>query len=360
MDSSQGQPVRLTLAVGLTTLALAWYASCGHFESGGVGQQAGRPREGVVAEQGLLERIPTAPLNVAHAGLRRVEFHYVVDGEAQDLVYEERVRADGLGRFEIDLLGVKAPSMSANAFEHFQFQQKLREGFIFRYRDFSVRELELFLANYQTRVLAEEPIIVGRKCVLLDVRRVGASPETYYQVAVDPENALVLRSREYSTQTDDLLADVAFTELDLAPVFAEVLPPLPSLNATELAPADDNLAGLGFQPWKPQVLPAGFQELRSERFETGGFKWVRRVYGDGLENLFLLQRGSATDGQQDDGPQNLAPAPNLGPGAGLPTTVRVYQMGPWTVAELLDRDRNLFMLGKVSEEAVLQALQSVR
>ena len=58
------------------------------------------------------------------------------------LAYGERIYADGLGGFTIEPIAVTQPQLAQGQQDLFEILQRAREGYLFRYRDFAVRDVE--------------------------------------------------------------------------------------------------------------------------------------------------------------------------------------------------------------------------
>jgi hypothetical protein len=329
-------------------LALACAAACSRAPAGGgaaVEPSASASNATAIADAHLplLERIQTAPMRVRHGGTRRLQFYYATAGVDHQLAYTEHVATDGNGHFALDPVAVEAPAMTVPQSQVFELLQKQREGFFFRYRDFGVRQRDLFLANYTVQVLGQTIVVAGRECTQLEVRRRRAAP-TWYLAAVD-ETGLVLSWSEYTTGDNRLLSRSEYLEFTLEPDLAGVDWFESPLEIEPLDPGHENTTLLGFHPHQLQVLPPGYQLLRSEMVTERGVKWLRRVYGDGVENLFVLEHGSATPKVAVAGPPTTI-------------TVRLCQVGAWTLAEAVDGADQFFVVGKVGEDDVVSCLRS--
>jgi hypothetical protein len=320
---------------------LSALAACDGGGPGGMQRSSG---ESLAVEEtsapSFLALVPDAPERVAHSGVRRIEVHVDVDGVPTSLAYDERVVADGQGHYSIELAQVLQPTMTQPQLEIFEEMQRARQGFFFKYRDLRIRNLDLFLQNYAVDVLDGVQVVAGVECVEIDV-----SPRlprgTRYRLAIDPRTGLVLRAVERD-QNGQVVTSSEFLEFSDNPghghveFFQERFPGIP-LAGAPLPP--------GFVPVTPQVLPEGYREVTSDLLEVAGDHYVRRVYGDGFENLFFLQRRE--------------PAPPSGQGAESAThRVRLAQLGAWRVAELVETRGSLFVLAKVSEAEVLELLRS--
>ncbi len=359
--------LRIGLAV---TLALFGAAACERVPAGSTGAQAtaSHVESSKLNESGsdtaLIERIQQAPVRIKHGGTRRLEFHYESEGVEHTLAYLEHVTADGKGNFALDPGQIEQPAMSTPQREMFELLQKQHEGFFFRYRDFGVRQRNLFEANYSVQVLGTPIAVAGRMCTQIDVRRIGRGARSTYRAAIDDQTGLVLRWTE-TTLEGRLLARSEFVDFTLDPVLDGVDWFVSPLQVESLQSGHDlsaqDLATLGFQPHSLQVLPPGYQLLRSERIVESGTTWLRRVYGDGLENLFVLERGPdttpPTPTPQHDRAHPGAQHATTTPGSGE-IVVRICQAGEWTLAEVVHGSGQLFVIGKVGEPDVVDCLQS--
>lgn len=343
--------------------AIAFGTACsegGSSSTSAVSGQSAPSHEPASTSEPLFDRIALAPLHVRHSGMRRLEFHYDSGGSAHTLEYEERVSADGEGRFALDPVRVSTPAMTPGQHEVFELIQKKREGFFYRYRDFGVRQRQLFLSNYRITELNSSLVVADRKCIEIDVRRSDGVSNSYV-AAVDIETALVLRCTEFAPD-GHIVSKLEFTSIDFDPALDEVewfVPRDP--NDTEDL-SDSALAELGFSPATPRTLPKGYQLLHSEVLHQGRDRWVRRVYGDGVESLFVLHsHGYALEAQvmepRANGPA-LAQSRDVVGTNSEPLKVRLCAAGPWTLAEVVRGDDRVFVVGKIPESDVVRLLQS--
>jgi hypothetical protein len=298
----------------------------------------------------FLERIPSAPTSVAYSGTRRAHFEYAVNGVSKTLEYTERVFSDGHGKFTIVPGDVAQPAMDARALEVFRLLQENREAFFFRHRDFCIRDLALFEHNYIVSDLGTQITVCGRPCAWVEVKSRVDGRETY-RAAIDPKNGLVMRSEEYSS-AGQLLARVEFTDFTLAPdlsgiSFHEDIP----FEALDLG--RDTTPQIGFRVDAPTLIPAAYQLEKADKVEAGGRSWARITYGDGLQEIFVLD---SVDAQRSEDPLKASqPAVRAGH---TRTSVHVLHIGPWFVAEGEFGPRHLIVMGKAGEPVLLDMLQS--
>jgi len=295
----------------------------------------------------LLERMAAAPGSVAHSGRRSVWVSYRVGEETLTLAFEERIASGGNGRFRIVPEDVKEPWMPASELEFFKLLQEMRDGFMFHYRDFLVRDLVRYQENYETRVIAGTVQVAEKECVVLEVRRLEGL-RTWYRVAVDPETGLVLRCEEFDAG-DVLVARTEFLQIDTdhAPAPEDV--DGSDLTETPFDPAGDTHALLGFTLNAPTYVPDGYRLRRADRVEAGGETWARLVYGDGVESLFYLQTRPA--------PRAGLPVPPVA-GASATRVIRVFRLGPWTVAQANFEGQRMVVMGKAASDVLEAMLRS--
>lgn len=358
---------RFARGLALVVLAASFAPACSRTHAPGAPSEAisaqGTGPTGVLPSASLIDRVQTAAANVRHGGTRRITYDYAFAGARHALVYEERITTDGHGRFAIDPLRVGQPAMTADQSDLFKLVQKQREGFFQRYRDFGVRQRALFLENYRVVDLKTHPVIAGRDCEEFEIERLVTAQSTY-RVAIDRDTALVLRCIELAPDGSEI-ARLEYTEFTLAPVLDGVDWFTAPYEGVPLDAATLDAASFGAVPARPKLLPQGFQFLHAELLREDGVPWIRRVYGDGVETLFLLQRGArATIDAQGDGAAHLTRVPqggdvDLAPPATPPTyTVRVFTFGPWTAAEVSRGTEQIFVVGKLPEGEIVRVLQS--
>lgn len=355
----------LLLALGLCAAFLAPACSRAHAPGSSsevVGAQSHGPA-GALVVPSLFDRVPFAQAKVSHQGTRRLTYDYEFAGAKHTMLYEERVTTDGHGRFAIDPLRVAQPALSAAQNEVFLLVQKQREGFFERYRDFGVRERALFLQNYRVTDLRTNPTVVGRACVEFEVERVTGASSTY-RIAIDSETALVLRSVELAPDGHEM-ARQEYVDFTLDPNTNGVEWHMPQYEGVPLESTSIDPTTFGANPAQPALLPAGYQSLHAEVLREENVPWIRRVYGDGVETMFVLQRAAVT---LDEGGADSATRATRGgraesgdparSGAPQTYTIRVFAYGPWTVAECSRAAGQIFVIGKLPEAEILRVLES--
>jgi hypothetical protein len=328
---------------------LAGLASCGIEPADDVIRPAGTGTQALTAPApGLIQRIANAPFSTAYQGERRVELNLYDAGVPVQFVLRERVSADGHGQFAVDPIELSEPPLPDSERDLFLVMQKVREGLMYRYRDFRVRNVALFLQNYSVHDSGQTVQVAGRSCAELAIARLDHNG-LEYKVAVDPPTGLVLRA-EARTPEQALVSLLEYTALDLAPDLSNVAWHQPVTGETPFVIGPDTAELVGFRPRLPRVLPLGYELEESTLVHDAleGSKWVRMVYGDGVEEVFFLHGGEARPPQ--------SPLPSFhGVGA---DTVQVVDCKPWTAAQGAVNGERFIVLGKVDRHELLGMIES--
>lgn len=221
-------------------------------------------------------------LRVAHSGVRRIEF---TTGEGGSHAFRESIATDGQGRFSIRPLEFIVPgSLDWGIFE---LQQLTREGYLFRYRDFAVRDPLLFGRNW---VLIEHPrgdVVASRVCRRYRAER--AADASAYELWVDAETELVLASEQYDA-TGQRIARMRYESVDLTPNLAGAIWHVDVLGEEALDLRGSLGEQLDYRTLEPRLLPAGYARVAAATVDDdAGKTWLRLTYGDGVESLFFFQ-----------------------------------------------------------------------
>jgi hypothetical protein len=296
----------------------------------------------------LLERAVGAPWTTRYQGTRRVELRFL-DGEHWSVLsYREKVSANGAGDFAVETTQLMSFVVDPALF---LVTQDLREGFLYRYRDFAVRNLGAFFQSHVAFDLGSESQVAGRTCQNVQIES-AARRGHVYQVAFDVETGLVLRSIE--TDADGIeVQRMEFETYSAAPDLSGIAWFHPALPETALDPRGDLSAQAGFEVLQPTLLPDGFRIWKAATLvEETGQTWVKQTFTDGVDPLFFFHR---------DAPAPIA----AGTGGGLvptadPTDDMLYvrPIGPVTVIEGHLRGCSLIALGKVAGDSLLDMLES--
>ena len=333
----------LALALALGTSLLA---SC---DAGArSGARTRTPDAATQAQAPLLERMRDAVDNVAHSGQRRFETHVEKAGVDQVLAYTEFVRDRGDGCFSIDPLDLQ--SQVDDPFLFLGLQRE-RQAFFRRYRDFQVRDVDLFLSNYLLRDLEQSGEVAGRSVSLLEATsRVDGRT---YELSIDDETALVLA---YSERRADgvLLTEMSYETFELAA--GEVKCFTNSIEEEALQLRGDLKAQLGFEVWSPALVPDGYAPYSAARIrDPRGFDWFKLVFTDGVETLFFLQQ---SPGDPVEIERALLEAG--APAGATDDRVLVHEVGSLSVVQGSLSSREVMAVGKVASRDLLQLLDSAR
>jgi hypothetical protein len=288
---------------------------------------------------GFLDLMPDAHSRTRYRGHRRVHMEYTVRGEVYDLSYREEAVSDGAGNFKIVPLEVTNSVLTKHDEELFLLMQGNREGFVFRYRDFRVRDVERFLDSYGLSLEGSDDSIAGVECERIRVERLD-HPAFYYRAWVDPRNGLVLRW-EQRTPAGALLAEVEFEDIDYQPNLTDGGLRGNLFEGNDLDPMQDLSEQAGFTTLDPQLLPTGYRLVSATLFtDDSGQKWLEREYGDGCDVLSLLQS---------------APLAGSGP---APARMDELELGTWTLYAGEIHRSQVIAMGRAGKDAIRQFLQS--
>ncbi|HEX6884618.1 MAG TPA: hypothetical protein VF530_14685 [Planctomycetota bacterium] len=320
-------------------LVLALLAACER-----VAPPAAPAGQGLVAGNPLLAR-PDARQAVAHRGTRRLEFPAVAGAASS---YRERITTDGQGGFALEPLD--AHLASAGEWVEFELVQRVREGFLFRYRDFAVRDPERFARNWSTSTLPRTEVVAGRDCALYRVERRQGEPRAF-ELALEPESGLILASREYDAG-GRLVAEMRYETLQLAPDLSAVAWHQ-SGNLERPVDVPALATELGVRCLEPRLLPAGYGPFEVATVQDDeGTTWLKRTYSDGIETLFFLQaleRASRSTGAASAG----AGVQDVEAGK-----VMVFELGSARAVQGRVEGFRILAVGKVGETELLDLVES--
>lgn len=299
------------------------------------GDSGGTTHESV----GILEIMRDAPFSVPFTGVRRVTMNHV---GAQAVDYREEVAADGLGAFAIEPIEVLGAHPNG---AELLLSKSRQQVFDFRNRDFRVLVPSLFQQKYTYSVDPIPSLVIGRECFDMTVARPAPYSGGSYSVQMDTQTGLILDWREFDA-AGNVLSHVRFESLELQnPDFGGFNLISGFLTETVLDIQGDLGVAAGFEVLTPSLPPTGF-ELHSasllEMPSNPGDPWVRLLYTDGLERVWILHR-----------------APTMASGGTLtPPRVHVYPTQAWTVAVGLIGGYEVMAAGRVPKKQILQMLES--
>jgi hypothetical protein len=345
---------RSLLAARLGALLVAALAGCDSWSASTTNILPVDPSTGgggaMMASSSILDRMEGATMRVPFQGQRRIELHWQEGAVAKELVYTELVTADGAGSFAIHPLELIEPALPPAQASQFLHLQEMRQSLFFRYRDFEVRDLDLFAANYGARFTGDVGQVAGRDVERLVIQR-RIAPDRRFTVDVDPLNGLVLRASEVLLD-GTLVARLEFSQIELDPsAFTPVSFHQPLTGEISLPTNGSNLArSLGFQPHQPRQLPSGFDLIEMAELvdPQDNRTWAKQVFSDGVELLFFLEA------KPDD-----VPGFHVQPGSTQDlASLRSLSIGPWTVLQADYNNRQMIVMGKQSELALEDAIRS--
>ena len=304
---------------------------------------------GVQKSTSILQLMVGASERVEMQGVRRYEVRWSDAAGAHTLLYRETVSADGQGQYAIDPLELVEPQLAPAPAAQFLVMQKVRERLMFRYRDFEIRDLDAFSANYEAVFTGQTFDVAGQTAERLRIQR-RTAPDRRFWVDVDPDNGLVLRARE-ELLDGTLVSHSEYESLDLTPDLSGVVFSQSLTDETLLAPgAAMTYDALGFVPPEPRQVPDGWSLVETARLvdPTDGRVWAKLVYSDGIAPLFFLV-------SEPEAPQLQVVA-----SAGTPQAVRVraLSIGAWTVLQGEVASHDVVVMGRQDEQVLADLIRS--
>jgi hypothetical protein len=302
----------------------------------------------------LVTKAQQAPLHTAHLGQRSV--HIYVDMATPGLhhfVTLEQIATDGHGGYSLQPLSVSGQLPADPA--TFLTQHAENAAFYHRFRDFMVRDLDLFIENYLVLGMPVSTTIAGRACITFECKRAPSHLATLggaFTVSLDVETAFVLAYEERD-KYGNLVAAMSYETIDYAPNLSGIaFSTVPAAHALDLN--GNPSQQLGFQPMLPKLIPVGYQLELARIVSEGPQKhWACFEYNDGVEKLFFLHGGSA-------------PKALIGPGGWTPAQFQTdspYRMyvttaGAWTIAQGVWDNQYVIAVGKLQQSELLPFVES--
>jgi hypothetical protein len=238
----------------------------------------------------VLGSLQSLPDTVPHTGVRRVRSMRRVATHINEVEYREEVRVSSSGTFQVECLDVLASNFAQP--DEFIAMQNGREGFVHRYRDFRIRDVDLLLANYYVTQLGSRILVAGRSCfTLVLVRRDDPSANdeiVSWSLAVDEQTGLVLRWRR---DLDGKLTDEGIYESIAYGDPASFSPHVPTNDETPITPQSDVRRIFGFDLTTPTLLPTFYERReRAAVTDPNGDVWLKETFTDGVEVAFFLYK----------------------------------------------------------------------
>ena len=317
----------------------------------GIGDEAPRVAPASLAKLAKPEIVLANP----HIGHRRFEVHRP-DGSF--LKYREEVAVDGQGAFSVEPL--EPLSAVRPSWDTFSMLQGRRAGFVFLYRDFAIRDEGLFQENWTLEELGLNQKVAGRLCSKFRVQRQDDKGSTY-EVLIDAQG-LVLAYRELDGD-GNLISRLVYETFDTTATqqaFDAIAWHTPTREQELLdwtQPLEPQIPGVDdTRILQPRLLPAGYR-LREAAILTDSQDrcWLKLTYLDGVEPLFFMVDLPASGTQGHAGPGGSLPDP-VGPSTA--DRVIVAEIGRATAVQGRLRGRDVMAVGKVSEDELLDLLES--
>ncbi|NOT28851.1 MAG: hypothetical protein HOP15_00220 [Planctomycetes bacterium] len=284
-------------------------------------------------------------LTVAHRGLRRLEF---ASEEGYPEFFHERIVTDGHSNYSIEPEGPNGSSVSD--WDMFELTQRAREGFLFRYRDFWVRDPQLFATNWSVICQGSDET-AGRECWVYRVERLLGGPRAF-ELSVDAETGLILSVHEFDGEGGQV-ASMEYENLELQPNLDAVVWHQSSNEEVVLASLESLRAETDVALLEPRLLPDGYAPLEVARVADGrGGSWIKHTYSDGLEPLFFFQGIPGPSRKKLDQRGQLAGA------SPVDSAVMVFDLGTAIVLQGEIEGFDLMAIGKVPEAELLDFVES--
>ena len=227
------------------------------------------------------------PRLVAHTGTRQIDALDWSSGSPIVASFLERITTDGQGGYAVEAYDAITPVQPSE--ETFLLLQSIRQGMVFRYRGFAMRDAGLLAENWLWRESNSTTTVAGRTCREVAVERRVPGTDVI-DLAIDVETGLVLRSLEYDDQSR-LIAAMTYTSFDASPDLSGFVPYTQANQERELDLSRDLGEQIGVSELlTPRVLPVGYQ-LReaSTVMENLGKTHLKLTYSDGVRSLFFVQ-----------------------------------------------------------------------
>jgi hypothetical protein len=276
--------------------------------------------------------------------------HWSEGGAPRTLSYRERVSADGTGRVSLELLDLLSPTGTEAQQDLFELLHQARQGFVHRYRDFRVHDVELFFENYLVHDQGNIVQLAGHACADLDIRRADGSGSVW-RVAVELSSGLPLRVREQGP-AGELLSLSEFESLDLDPDLGGVAFHEPVRDEQPLAASlTGATAQLGFEPVVPNLVPEGWRLIAAALVEDPTEPqrpWAKYTYSDGLGAVVYMHGG------------HLGPQAQLALAQGTPSgdVVQHLAIASWNALQGRVKQQRVLAVGKAPQDLLLSLIQS--
>jgi len=243
---------------------------------------------------GLLDLGLKRAQDLLHSGDCLVEY-FNPAGQLQQQ-YREELISDGVSQFSLKVIESLIPMPT-----DWDQRKRIREGFAFRYGSFEIRNEDLADQNFRCFSADQTRVIAGQTCDQYSiVPKSGVGSR--YEIWVDPQTGLALAAERYDA-LGVLRHARSYESLSLTPDLSQAVWFQGNHNEVSLDLTQPLEIQVGLPVLQPTLLPAGFDLERAYRLTERTDLWVKLVYTNGIEPLFLLQR-PAPPSKPKNGPRS--------------------------------------------------------
>lgn len=235
--------------------------------------------------------------------------------------------------------------------QEFQNVSELLDGGLGRYfafaRDFSVRSVDRFLANYTFQVIADDAFVAGRKCLAVSVTP-HSSDRPSYTVWADAETFVTLRYVEYMpgggvvAEMDTVTVDFEYDASN------ESFPVLP-VTSQQVVSNQTAHAMVSFKVFEPKYLPAGFELISIQYAQIAGHPVLYWTYDDGVQLITIGQYAEI------GGPEPVI----TGNAPDEPARVRLNLIGAQVRTWFVLDGTQIHVYGKVAHDEIQSIIESL-
>ena len=314
-------------------LLLALAAGCGSGSSTRASQSFEAEPDNTLRSSGTNSNPSGNPVGILNLGLRSAQEvlhtgdclveYFDASGQLQQQ-YREELISDGATRFSLKVIESLIPMPM-----DWDQRKRIREGFAFRYGSFEVRNAGLAVQNFRCWRADATREIAGQTCEQYSILpKSGAGAR--YEIWVDSQSGLVLAAERYDA-AGVLRHSKSYETLSLTPDLSRAVWFQGVHNEQSLDLAQSLESQVGLPVLMPTLLPAGFDLEQAYRLTEQANLWVKLVYTNGIEPIFLLQM----------------PAPPIKPKSG-PRSGRLDYTGSSQVQSDLDEKLHVLELDGVT------------
>lgn len=231
---------------------------------------------------------------VLHSGDCLVEY-FDATGKLQQQ-YREELISDGATQFSLKVIESLIPMPM-----DWDQRKRIREGFAFRYGSFEVRNEALAVQNFRCLRVDATREVAGQTCEQFSIvpkSGVGA----HYEIWVDSPSGLVLAAERYDA-SGVLRYSKSYETLSMTPDLSRAVWFRGVHNEQSLDLTESLASQVGLPVLMPTLLPTGFDLEQAYLLTEQANHWVKLVYTNGIEPIFLLQL-PAPPSKPESGPRS--------------------------------------------------------